>query len=811
VEARALRATARSSLGVPGAERVAATELSRLVDELGARAPRSMLEDLALAAHGVDPEAEIRARAAMNRLSPGYEAPALVHAWANRGGAAASGAAFAELYAVDDIHDVEAIVDAVARTGRPLELAEIARRAIELDPNVSALHRHRAEALFAIAAGRADLRAAGVAELTRAGAMNSARSANEEIGLREGRPAAVVRDERYLAEPSTFLARARATPAIPGQVEARILHYERIVTLHPERRVTELVHYAREIVAPPTGDADLVEQVQLWGRTYDIVRARVHRRDGGVASAEEERADAKGVRIKWPDLKPGDVVEVAVRAHRPQQGGRGDAPLYVVVPLVSHSTRPLLHGEVVVESPLASPLAIEVLNGAPDETKRTSDAKHVTVRYVWNAPPTFDDEPLAPGPSEIFPTVVASRQATWREFRAWYESATQGFSEPDAQIRELADKLTKGKATRDERIRALFDFVSDDIRYVNYQSAEAWLPNRPQQLLARRQGDCDDKATLLITLLKAIGVDATLALVQTRLHPAPSLLTAKGAVAPLFDHGIAYVPARGGAPAMWLDATSPESRVGPLPAMDLRASAFFVSEGEPVVTRAPAGSPSDHGFDYRWTIELATDGSAKVDAENLARGGSAYQVRSALRENTNRASWVEEHIAGQQLPQVAVEPKVEVDAEQPNGAARVKFRARSAAFARREHGDLVVRLGDHATLASQIASAPTRTLPLVLPFFVAPHEDVETLRVVAPEGMAPGVLPAHGVEDGGDFGRAAFDARLDPKDPRVVVVTIALALDLDVIPAARYAAYRAWLARVDALLRKEIRFTPRRR
>ena len=69
-----------------------------------------------------------------------------------------------------------------------------------------------------------------------------------------------------------------------------------------------------------------------------------------------------------------------------------------------------------------------------------------------------------------------------------------GFTEPDAQVRELAAKLTKGKTTRDEKLRALFDFVADDIRYVNYVSGEWWLPNRPQQLLARREGDCDDKA-----------------------------------------------------------------------------------------------------------------------------------------------------------------------------------------------------------------------------------------------------------------------------------------------------------------------------
>ena len=62
--------------------------------------------------------------------------------------------------------------------------------------------------------------------------------------------------------------------------------------------------------------------------------------------------------------------------------------------------------------------------------------------------------------------------------------------------------------------QALFEFVADQIRYVNYTSGEFWLPNRPHQLLARREGDCDDKAILLITLLRAVGIEAQEVLVQ---------------------------------------------------------------------------------------------------------------------------------------------------------------------------------------------------------------------------------------------------------------------------------------------------------
>ena len=72
--------------------------------------------------------------------------------------------------------------------------------------------------------------------------------------------------------------------------------------------------------------------------------------------------------------------------------------------------------------------------------------------------------------------------------------------------------------------------------------------------------------------------------------------------------------------------------------------------------------------------------------------------------------------------------------------------------------------------------------------------------------MKPGDLPPGGDEAGGEFGRAKLEVALDPKDPRVVVLTRSVTFDLDVIPVAKYEAWRAWLSRVDSLLHRSVRF-----
>jgi transglutaminase-like putative cysteine protease len=73
-------------------------------------------------------------------------------------------------------------------------------------------------------------------------------------------------------------------------------------------------------------------------------------------------------------------------------------------------------------------------------------------------------------------------------------------------MRTLARDLVEGlpsKAFRDEA-RALFHFVRDEIRYLGDVNEVETL-QAPDVTLAQGQGDCDDKATLLASLLQAIG------------------------------------------------------------------------------------------------------------------------------------------------------------------------------------------------------------------------------------------------------------------------------------------------------------------
>lgn len=633
-----------------------------------------------------------------------------------------------------------------------------------------------------------------------------------ELALRTRSPASGEPhdDEKYLASSQKrldeMLSAPRAQAAGPQgapDVADRELVWLRAVVMHPDRRVSELVHYAREIVIAPRTEEELYEDIPAEGDLTEIVRARVHRSDGTTAFPVEQAAEGARPRIRWPELATGDVVEIAFRSWTAGPvGGRGDPPFFRLDYAGALSTHPVLYNEVDIESPPDHPIFVDVVSGKAETREDKDEGGHHLSRLVWQHPTNVADEPLAPPLSEIVPTVTLSTFKDWNAFRAWYGEAVRGFTEPDAQVRELATKLTRGKATPDEKLKALFDFVADDIRYVNYVSGEWWLPNRPQQLLARREGDCDDKALLLITLLRAVGIDAQEVLVQTRLTGQPSLLRAPGAALPVFDHGIAYLPGPGG--GTYLDATAPQSRLGPLPSMDARAVALRM-EGPAEIVQLPSSSPDDHGVDSTWTIALRADGSADLDGEERASGDDAFWMRTYLTEPGARAQWVEERLVGPWFPTVDVDRNVDFRGSLPRGAATTRWRARSSGLARQEGDELVVALAPVQTMASQLAPLVQRTLPVWLPPYVAPRRESRTIRVIAPKGWTFEPLPPGGDENGATFGRAHLDVARDPRDPRAVVVHRTVVFDQSTVPVGEYANWRAWVQRIDALMHRGLR------
>ena len=182
------------------------------------------------------------------------------------------------------------------------------------------------------------------------------------------------------------------------------------------------------------------------------------------------------------------------------------------------------------------------------------------IEYVWertNLPaPDFDTET-----NEVideYPILYLTEFKSWYEVAAWAVPLyrLQGALAP--AVRQQIEAWRQTSANPEEQMLAALRFIQDEIRYLGIElGPHSHQPHQPAQVLARRYGDCKDKAFLFVTTLRELGIEAYPALVNTDLHGrVQELLPSPFA----FDHVIAQVKFNG--KTYWFDPTVSLQRGG---------------------------------------------------------------------------------------------------------------------------------------------------------------------------------------------------------------------------------------------------------
>jgi hypothetical protein len=98
---------------------------------------------------------------------------------------------------------------------------------------------------------------------------------------------------------------------------------------------------------------------------------------------------------------------------------------------------------------------------------------------------------------------------TWSDMGNWYNELTQGRREASPDIKQKVAALTSSVSTPLGKMRALADFLQRDIRYVAISLGIGGVqPHPATEVFSHRFGDCKDKATLLSSMLKEVGIDS---------------------------------------------------------------------------------------------------------------------------------------------------------------------------------------------------------------------------------------------------------------------------------------------------------------
>ena len=317
------------------------------------------------------------------------------------------------------------------------------------------------------------------------------------------------------------------------------------------------------------------------------------------------------------DVRPGDVIEYAYskRVSAAVLDGRYVSRRWFGRPY------PVKRLHFAASWPADRKIRVRAVGGSVERPTESS------VRFLRDEVPAYRDESREPSWFEDTPRIDLSEFANWAEVVAWALPRYQPGSA--APVETLAREL-KTQGNLEASVTQAVRFVQDDVRYLGLEEGErALVPHAPEQVLARRFGDCKDKTLLLVALLRTLGVAAEPALVSARWEigvadTLPSTLA--------FDHAV--VRASLGGKELWIDPTRNFQRG---PATDLTGLPFgralLVRTGETGLSIVPVRRAAGPQVSVEEHFGISSSGSAELEVATKYLGEEADHMRGRLAQS----------------------------------------------------------------------------------------------------------------------------------------------------------------------------------
>jgi transglutaminase-like putative cysteine protease len=186
------------------------------------------------------------------------------------------------------------------------------------------------------------------------------------------------------------------------------------------------------------------------------------------------------------------------------------------------------------------------------------DKNGVTYKYTATDLPGIKEESSSLARPYYLPHLVITartytvNQKTYNGFKtladlyAWNDYLYKKCQNNTKSLEPLVHQLTAGKSSDQDKVKALYYWVQDNIRYVAFEEGYAgFVPMTAQDVYKNKYGDCKGMANLLTEMLRIAGYDAHFAWIGTRDIPydfgtVQSMCVANHAICVLYMGGQTY-------------------------------------------------------------------------------------------------------------------------------------------------------------------------------------------------------------------------------------------------------------------------------
>jgi len=463
--------------------------------------------------------------------------------------------------------------------------------------------------------------------------------------------------------------------APPPGVDVLLLEYQVTMVFDAEGKAVRSRYFLYRVLTQrgAEGWGDIAANWEPWHEQRPTFRARVITSDNSVhaldastitdAPARENTdstfTDRRVMRAPLPAVAPGSLVEEEVVSTEV-------APYFsagTVERFYLGASVPVQHTRLVLDAPESLPLRYDI-HLLPDlKPQRNQADGRVQITFDYGFMESRDDaDANLPNDVPAFPSVTISTGESWEKIADEY-GKTVDKQITGADLRPLVSTLIAGKKTRYEKAAAILQYLDREVRYTGVEFGEsALVPHSPTETLARKYGDCKDKSSLLIAMLRTANIPAYIALLSagSREEVAPTL-PGFG----MFDHAIVYIP---GETDFWVDATDPYARLGDIPTMDQGRLALVVRPGSDGLTRTPSAASSGNVLIEKREIYLAENGPARIIETSQPHGSSESWYRREFGDKQNKTA--RENLATYVKSQYLAEKLDRMDSSDPTDLSK---------------------------------------------------------------------------------------------------------------------------------------------
>lgn len=363
--------------------------------------------------------------------------------------------------------------------------------------------------------------------------------------------------------------------------------------------------------------------------------------------------------------------------------------------------------------------------------------------------------------------------SNWHDMGSWYSNLESGRQDTSPDIKQKVASLTASAPSTLDKMKAIASFVQDDIRYVAIElGIGSWQPHPAPDIFGHRYGDCKDKATLVGSMLREIGINSYLVIINSRRG---STMPQTPAHTGAFNHAIIAIQLPKDVSSPSLTATLDHPKLGKIlffdptdeltPLGQIRGAlqenyGLLVTPDGGELVELPRQAPSMNSIQRTAKLTLDTQGNLQGQVNEVRLGDRAASERFSLRRVSNdkdRIKPIENLLAGSlanfQITQASIQ-----NLSYPDRPFGFTYSFQAVNYAKTAGNLLLVRprvLGVKGN--GVLETKEPRQFPIE---FEGPAEDTNSFEITLPPGYTVDDLPPPA---DADFDFASYHSKTELK------------------------------------------------